>query len=470
MEPAIEDILGSSEAFVLDDTGSGLRDGDARDDESNAGIHFAAGDPRPTIYDQPIPTDRIDPDAVKVLRRLQRHGHTAYLVGGGVRDLLLHRRPKDFDIATSARPSEVRRLFRNCRIIGRRFRLAHILFSGGKIIEVATFRRDPTVNGHAREEDEEDLLDLEGAGQAPRNLPTLKERHDDADLLIRHDNTFGAPHEDAARRDFTINGLFYDIERQQVIDYVGGMPDLRAGIVRTIGEPDIRFREDPVRILRAIKFSARLDMGIAPEVYDAMVDQRTELERTAKPRLFEELLRLMRGGAAHRSIYLAWDTGTLAVFLPELTAFLEDEAEGADQLWGRLRAVDELSGEGRLPSDTVLLAALLWGPLREALEGEQDLGLAYEVFMEEIGQRLALPRRQRDRMRLVAIAQRRFERGKASTLARREFFADAAMLYELECRARGREVPEWAHVEGEPTDHALRRRRRRRPIRTRPMR
>src|SRR6185295_3192438 len=306
--------------------------------------------PAPAVYPDHIAQSRIDPDAVKVLKRLTRHGYDAYLVGGGVRDLLLGRSPKDFDIATSARPNEVRRLFRNCRIIGRRFRLAHILFGAGKIIEVATFRRDPT-----QREGGAVVFDEDG-GDQPSLWPAPKDRGDDADLLIRHDNVFGLPHEDAIRRDFTINGLFYDLEREEVIDYVGGVRDLREGVVRTIGEPDVRFREDPVRILRAIKFSARLDLGISADVYDAMVDLREELSRSAPPRVLEEILRLLRGGAAERSMYLCWDTGVLSVILPELTAHIEDEADGAALLWGRLMALDVMHGEGRLPSDAVLVS------------------------------------------------------------------------------------------------------------------
>ena len=194
--------------------------------------------PTPDIYRGLIVAERIDPDAVKVLKRLTRHGHTAYLVGGGVRDLLLGRAPKDFDIATSARPGEVRRLFRNCRVIGRRFRLAHILFAGGKIIEVATFRRDPR---DAREEvEEEGDLDLE---TRPSSHAL---RGDDADLLIRQDNTFGDPHEDAIRRDFTINALFYDLDRRQVLDWCGGVSHIQHRVIHTIGEPRVRFREDPI--------------------------------------------------------------------------------------------------------------------------------------------------------------------------------------------------------------------------------
>jgi poly(A) polymerase len=402
------------------------------------------GVPAPAVYPDLIASDRVDSDAVKVLKRLTRNGHTAYLVGGGVRDLLLERSPKDFDIATNARPNDLRRLFRNCRIIGRRFRLAHILFGGGKIIEVATFRRDPT-----RREGGTSLV-FDEEGEAPAHWPAPKERGDDADLLIRQDNVFGLPHEDAIRRDFTINGLFYDLEREEVIDYIGGVPDLRERVVRTIGEPDVRFREDPIRILRAIKFSARLDLGIAPEVYDAMVDLREELSRSAPPRVLEEILRLLRGGAAERSIYLAWDVGALGVILPELTAHIEDQADDAERLWDRLVAIDELHAEGRLPSDTVLIAALLDGPLQEALVGVRDPTSAFDEFFGEMVGRLPLPRRMRDRMRLILAAQRRLERGQIGTLRNRELFPDAASLLELRLRSEGREVPAWLHDQHEP--------------------
>jgi len=416
--------------------------------------------PTPAVYPGLIAPDRVDDDAVKVLRRLSRHDHIVYLVGGGVRDLLLARAPKDFDVATSARPNEVRRLFRNCRIIGRRFRLAHILFGGGKIIEVATFRRDPTQReggstGSTTAFDED--------GEAQALWPAPKERGDEADLLIRQDNTFGVPHEDAIRRDFTINGLFYDLEREEVIDYVGGVRDLREGVVRTIGEPDVRFREDPVRILRAIKFSARLDFGVAPDVYDAMVDLREELSRSAPPRVLEEILRLLRGGAAQRSFYLAWDVGVLGVVLPELTAHLEDQAEDAELLWERLIAIDELQARRRLPSDAVLIAALLYGPLQEAVMGVRDAGAAFEEFFGEMVARLALPRRMRDRMRLIFAAQRRLERGGVAALRKREFFADAAALLEVRCRSEGRPLPDWLEDDSEPgMPDKMRRRRPRR--------
>src|SRR5215831_10694916 len=238
-----------------------------------------------------IAKELIDADAEKILRRLRRSGHTAYLVGGCVRDLLLGRTPKDFDVATSATPNEIKSTFRNSRIIGRRFRLAHVFF-GSKIIETSTFRANP------RDED-------------------------DHDLLIRRDNVFGTETEDARRRDFTINGLFYDVEREEVIDHVGGLADLDARLIRTIGDPDIRFQEDPVRMLRAVKFAARLEFGFEPATWRALMRWRSEISKCAPPRLLEEVHRLLRGGAARGSFELMVETGVLAVLSPYLAGLLE---------------------------------------------------------------------------------------------------------------------------------------------------
>ena len=416
------------------------------------------GAPEPMVYAADVPQENIDEDALKVIRRLRRNGHRAYLVGGGVRDLLLGYRPKDFDIATSARPNEVRSLFRNCRIIGRRFRLAHILFAGGKVIEVATFRRDPLeafdqVEGEFNEEME--ALDADPGTR----------RREDVDLLIRHDNVFGEPHEDALRRDFTINGLFYDSESHSVIDYVGGMKDVLGRVVRTIGAPDMRFREDPVRILRAIKFSARLDLGIDPDVYDAMVAQRDELARAARPRLLEEVLRLLRGGASHRSFWLAWETGCLGVLIPQLAMHLDDDSALARRLWARLDAIDALKQDGQLPSDAVLFAALMLGPIEDAVHGERDPLAAYDGLMDDVVETLAVPRRMKERIRNVVYAQRRLASGKLGTMTRRDYFDDAATLFAIECDARGAPRPGWLDDERpdvEPSDEDAPRRRRRR--------
>ena len=233
----------------------------------------------------------IDSDADRVVRKLTRAGYKAYLVGGCVRDILVGRTPKDFDVATSATPNEIKSTFRNSRIIGRRFRLAHVFF-GSKIIETSTFRANP------RDEA-------------------------DHDLLIRRDNVFGTETDDARRRDFTINGLFYDVEREEVIDHVAGLPDLDAKLIRTIGDPDVRFQEDPVRMLRAIKFAARLDFGFEPATWRALLRWRGEISKCAPPRLLEEIHRLMRGGAARRSFELLVETGVLAVLSPYLAGLLE---------------------------------------------------------------------------------------------------------------------------------------------------
>lgn len=437
-------------------------------DDAERGL-LADDPPEPVVYAHEIPRRLVDQDAAKVIRRLNRHGHTAYLVGGGVRDLMLGRKPKDFDVATSARPYEVRDLFRNCRVIGRRFRLAHVLFSGGKIIEVATFRRDPSQHYEIIKPKLARKIPLCAGPEPVRLIPAKSSTvdGDDTDLLITNDNVFGEPHEDSIRRDFTINGLFYDLERGEVIDFVGGVADLEEHLLRTIGDPNVRFREDPVRILRAIKFSARLDMGLDPEVYDGMVRYRGDLRRAAAPRVLEEILRFLRGGAAHRSVFLAWDVGVLSEVLPEVASFLDDDLERAELTFGRLKAVDALAAEDRLPSDAVLMAALLLGPIDEALEGATDVPVAYEEFVRELSLRLSLPRRLKDRIRLLTMAQRRLRTGRIQSISRREYFADAATLFALDRTARGEDLPSWARdpsdavYEAEP--RTRRRRRRRRP-------
>src|SRR5262245_23147174 len=226
----------------------------------------------------------IDPDALKVLYRLKTQGFLAYLVGGGVRDLLLARRPKDFDIGTSAHPSAVKKLFRNCFIIGRRFRLCHVRF-GKKVIEVATFRRQAEA--------------------------------EEGETLIRRDNTFGTPEEDAFRRDFTVNALFYDIATFSVIDYVGGLEDLQQRVIRAIGDPSVRFREDPVRMLRAVALASRLGFSIDPDSVEAIRALRGEIVKSSPARILEEFYKILRQGAARETFGLLHALGLLAYLLPE---------------------------------------------------------------------------------------------------------------------------------------------------------
>lgn len=250
----------------------------------------------------------IDPDALKVLYRLHQFNYTAYLVGGSVRDLLLGRRPKDFDIGTSAHPYQIKKLFRNCWIIGRRFRLAHVRF-GAKTIEVATFRRH--IPPGTENEPAEPAIPVD----APEGDP---------DLLIRHDNTFGTPEEDAFRRDFTINALFYDIATFAIIDYVGGLKDLRDGVIRSIGDPNQRFQEDPVRMLRAITMAARLDFTLDPPVARAIATHKQLLALASPARLIEEYYKVLRSGAAEKTFRGLAEHGLLEAVTPELVAGARD--------------------------------------------------------------------------------------------------------------------------------------------------
>jgi poly(A) polymerase len=388
-------------------------------------------EPVPPRYAVSLDEDKIDPDVQKVVRRLVRHGYEAYLVGGCVRDLLLGMQPKDFDVASSARPEQVRELFRNSRVIGRRFRLVHVLFGGGKVIEVATFRRNP------HEE-------VEGLPDAPhQTLPPPS--HDATHLLIRSDNVFGEADEDATRRDFTINALFYDLEASQILDWTGGLNDIERRVVNTIGEPTVRFREDPVRILRALKFAGRLDLGIAPEVYDAIVSCRQTLELAARPRLSEEILRLLRGGQARRTIYLSWETGVLDVLLPELAALLYDSFGGSsvehrtpgDRVFRILEFIDRRIAAQQPLDDAVLWTLLLLEPLKEAMEGARDRGAASAELLEPIIERLAVPRRFADAMRRIVAVLPRLVSGKAGRFARTELFDLALDVAEAELFARG---------------------------------
>lgn len=380
-------------------------------DEADLEPSYTVGSPPARRYDVAFDESRIDPDVQKVLRRLSRHGHEAYLVGGCVRDLLLDRSPKDFDVATSARPEEVRELFRNSRIIGRRFRLVHVLFQGGKVIEVATFRRNP--------KDDTD---------------------EPSELLIRSDNVFGMASEDAVRRDFTMNALFYDIDARQILDWVGGMEDVERRVVHTIGDPETRFREDPVRILRALKFAGRLGFAITPDVYDAIVFCRETLAQAARPRLSEEILRLLRGGQARRTIYLAWETGVLDVLLPELSSLLYDEARedgrGARQ-WRLLEHIDRRTNEVGPLDDTVLWTLLLLEPLKEACEGARDRNEAVEDFLEPLVERLAISRRYVDNIRRLVSVLPRISTGRAGRFARTELFQAAVDVAYADLEVRG---------------------------------
>jgi poly(A) polymerase len=368
----------------------------------------------------PISRRNIDPDALRVLYRLRDANHVAYLVGGSVRDLLLGRRPKDFDIGTSAHPYQVKRLFRNCWVIGRRFRLVHVRF-GTKVVEVATFRRQVPPNG-------EPAADVAPTGEVPARPGAP------VDLFIHRDNTFGTPEEDAFRRDFTINALFYDIATFSIIDYVGGLADLKARLVRSIGDPDERFREDPVRMLRAMALASRLDFAIDPPIYDAIRRHRGEIARSAPARLLEEYYKILRSGAAERTFRSLVEVHLLAPISPELH-------EGAsDRLWASLAALDRYRARFDQIPETLTNAILLGSLLA-------PLGLSFSrPRPREDGERrsperpglgaLPLARRDFERLRqILALQHRLCDTGMppraANGLMARTAFRDALTWLEI---------------------------------------
>jgi len=269
--------------------------------------------------EHPISRRDIDSDALKVLYRLHESGATAYLVGGSVRDLLLSRRPKDFDIGTSAHPYQVKKLFRNCWIIGRRFRLAHVRF-GLKTIEVATFRKHIPAG-----------TESEPASPVSHVSPASPASAASAD----HDNTFGTPEEDAFRRDFTINALFYDIGTFSIIDYVGGLKDLKDGLIRCIGDPNERFQEDPVRMLRAIVMASRLNFRLDRPIVDAIATHRGLMATASSARLIEEYYKILRSGYAEITFRGLAEHRLLDPVTPEIQRGAKNQA-----LWDSLAALD----------------------------------------------------------------------------------------------------------------------------------
>jgi poly(A) polymerase len=385
----------------------------------------------PEVVHHPVALRDLDPDAVRIVKRLTRFNYPAYLVGGCVRDLLLELNPKDFDIATGATPRQVKRLFSNCRIIGRRFRLAHVYFQNGKIIEVATFRARDTADG---------VPDLAEAETEPTGT-------DDADdLLIRDDNVFGTPEEDALRRDFTINALFYDVNAETVIDHADGLGDLRRRLVRTIGDPVVRFREDPIRILRAVKFAARLGFAIEEKTLAALRQTRSEIPKAAAPRILEEFNRFCRSGAGRRAFELTFDTGVFDVIVPELEGTYRDFGPERKVLFALLDAIDSRWKEGHDVYPGEIFAALLFAsvasglgwtldPTKPAKRDARDDRTFVDDTLRPIALRLRIARKDQEHTRQALTTLRRMvplkpmRRGAKLALMRRPAFGDAmAML------------------------------------------
>jgi poly(A) polymerase len=410
----------------------------------------------------------ISANALKVLYRLHNAGYLAYMVGGSVRDLMLGRKPKDFDVGTDARPNEIRRLFSNSRIIGRRFRLVHVYFHDGTTVEVSTFRRNP---------------DPEEQRSAP------------GELLITSDNTYGTPREDAFRRDFTINALSYNIADYSVLDWTGGIEDLERKLIRAIGDPDVRFREDPVRMLRACEFAGRLGFGIELGTQEAIHRHRKELDKASPARVTEEIAQLLRCGRAGAAMQWMLDLGLLEVILPEAYAMLAAGQRGLGDFGQILPVIDRLVADGRALPDSALLASVLLpkAMLRrddiEALDHKPMSRAAIEVMIQEEIQPF-LARFTVSNLKSLQVTQaligfqRLCEPGwkfpERVRMARKAWFNDALLLFEIlvEATGEGRDaLAEWqaaarrrpplkAPEDSEARPRPRRRRRRRAPAPT----
>lgn len=383
--------------------------------------------------DHVVSRKQISSAALKVLYGLKDAGYTAYLAGGGVRDLLLKRNPKDFDVATEATPEEVRKTFRNCRIIGRRFRLAHVYFHN-EVIEVATFRAP--------------AAEPETCGE---NCHCVSE-----DGLVLRDNVFGTPEEDALRRDFTVNALFYNIADFSIIDYASGLEDLQQKIIRVIGDPETRFAEDPVRILRAIRFAATLGFSIEASAREAARQQAERLEGCSSSRLYEEILKLMHCGKAEQVFLLSRDLQVFEHLFPEIGAWLNaPDGEGKTHwLEKTFRQLDRWRNAG-FNTNPALLFALLFGEYHEWVADQlmQSDNLSHaEALIEathrhicQLCDRIRIPKAVTAHIASIMAAQPRFLKMSSKNvgrLLRHRDFLDAFLYFKFAARTTGRHEKE----------------------------
>jgi poly(A) polymerase len=421
-----------------------------------------------------ISRKQISPNALRTLYRLHDNGFIAYLAGGCVRDLLLERTPKDFDIATDAAPGQIKRLFRNCRLVGRRFRLAHLHFQD-EVLEVSTFR------AAAPPDDEE-------KGETDQHHP----RHlKDEDGMVLRDNVFGTPEEDALRRDFTINALAYNIADFSVIDYSTGLSDLEQRLIRPIGDPFVRFTEDPVRMIRAVRFAASRDLVIEPVAWKVLCELSSTITRAAPARLYEEMLKLFVLGSARPVFTLLEASGLLDALFPGLRTRLDGNGDLQKMLETNLECIDRLSRRGLPPSPALFLAALFGPGLEEealarhrgGIPHQQALDAACVVFLEEFCKIVCIPGRVGGQMRRILAFQPLLHRNpprRPSSLVGRPDFADAmSYLYMMaKTGEKDKTALEWwnlflseapSTIPSElPTDEAPAKRRKKRRRRHRP--
>jgi len=408
-----------------------------------------------------ISRNLLSPNALRILYRLKDNGFVAYLVGGCVRDLLLGREPNDFDVVTNATPGELKRMFRNCRLIGRRFRLAHLHFKD-EIIEVATFR------SQASNEPEPMPGEEVETGYRQRHPRMLK--NDDG--MILRDNVYGTPEEDALRRDFTVNSLSYNIADFSIIDYTGGLADLGAGIIRTIGDPAVRFQEDPVRMLRAVRFAAQLGFTIEEETRKELTFAADTIVRAAPPRLFEEMLKLFLSGEGAKCYDLLRRTGLFAALLPTFSVWLAAESEGFPHVrFGEmLNYVDSRIMRGLKVSPPLLLALLFGDYIDEKAERfrhqgapwQESINAAVAEFMGETCTVIMIPNRTGMALRDIISQQIRLKKipgRRPEMFIARNDFKDILEYCRICCADKkevGRQLDWWEAQAKQPTPVQIR--------------
>jgi poly(A) polymerase len=401
--------------------------------------------PTPRIIprsDHPISRKNIDREALKVLYRLRDSGYVAYLVGGGVRDLYLGKTPKDFDISTNAKPGQLRKIFKNSRLIGRRFRLVQIFFHGDKIIEVSTFRC----------KSEFDLNDDS----------TAKEK------ALAANNTFGTPTDDAFRRDLTINGLFYEIENSSIIDFTDGVNDLQQGIIRFIGEPDIRIERDPARMMRVIRHAARNNFTIESKTWQAIIDHKDKLNLCPVSRIRDELMKDLRGTACRDWMALAMDSGIFYVLFP----FYKDVHTPADNNQNRelLLAIQaviaRLHTRGMKLPDQLIFSLLLapWAIAELDILNRDNKGPEFHRFLNKIRVRLdeilgpmSIKRAHKESISLQLATLPQFMRYEKENnwpkwLKKKSYYRECDLFFRIFSEATvGRKIPE--HILAESIGH-----------------
>ncbi|WFB34797.1 polynucleotide adenylyltransferase PcnB [Kiritimatiellota bacterium B12222] len=402
----------------------------------------------PTILqrsDHCISRNNISKNALTVLYRLNEKGYKAYLAGGCVRDLMLGRQPKDFDVATDASPQEVKRCFRNCRLIGRRFRLAHVMFRD-EIIEVATFRA-PTSGT---------LPDpVEGEDSETEEVSQLSSSPDvviNEEGVVIRDNEYGTPQEDAFRRDFTVNALFYDIADFSIIDYVGGLEDLKKRVIHCIGDPEVRYQEDPVRMIRAVRFASTLDLRIEQKTYDAILSQTSQMLHASHARMYEEILKFFYSGAMESAFKYWNETGLLDVMFPGFTEWYREKATPEEVHWHHmaLQQLDKWKAHNIKASQelayTLFLAPYICSVQAEIM-ARGDLSPrnswmeAIEQVQRILSDRILIPKRIAFKIFDLLYSQDRFtdRRNEQRTIRflHRSYFRDALVLFKFDALASG---------------------------------